>query len=80
MKQLRVRWFAVLREEAGCAEVKVETTAGTAAALYEELRQRHRFSLPADRLKVAVNGELGAWEASLPDGAEVVFIPPFAGG
>ena len=80
MKHLRVRFFAILREEAGCGETEVETAATTAAALYAELRDRHSFTLSAERLRVAVNGNLCGWQEPLPDGAEVVFIPPFAGG
>jgi molybdopterin converting factor small subunit len=44
------------------------------------LRDRHSFTLSAERLRVAVNGNLCGWQEPLPDGAEVVFIPPFAGG
>ena len=80
MKSIRVRYFAILREQRGLTDETLATAAGTAAALYEELRARHGFTLPADRLRVAVEGEFAPWETLLVEGAELVFIPPVAGG
>jgi len=79
-RRVRVLYFAMLREQAGCAEETVGTAADTAAELYDELGKRHRFALRRADLRVAVNGDLVGWEAPLGDGAEVVFLPPFAGG
>jgi molybdopterin synthase sulfur carrier subunit len=79
-KAVRVRYFAVLREQRGLDEERVATDAATAAELYEELRVRHGFTLPADRLRVAVNDEFEAWSAAVRDADSVVFIPPVAGG
>ena len=80
MKIVRVQYFAALREQAGCREETVATTAATLAALYAELQQRHGFRFPAGRLSVALNDEFSAWSTPLVDGAAVVFMPPFAGG
>jgi molybdopterin synthase sulfur carrier subunit len=80
MKSIRVRYFAILREQRGLDQETLATSAVTAAALYEELRARHGFTLPADRLRVAVDGEFAPWSAPLAEGAELVFIPPVAGG
>jgi len=80
MKQVRVQYFAVLREQAKRGEERVETNAGTPAGLYQELARRHGFTLPAAHLKVAIDDEFGAWHAPLPDNARVAFIPPLAGG
>jgi molybdopterin converting factor small subunit len=80
MKHVRVQYFAMLREQAHCHEETIGTAAGTPAALYEELRRRHGFSLAAAQLKVAVDGDFAAWDTPLANGACVVFIPPFAGG
>ena len=80
MKVVRVHYFAMLREQAQCAEETVETDAATPAALYEELRRRHGLALPATQLKVAIDDDFVAWEVPLADGARVAFIPPFAGG
>lgn len=74
-----VRYFASLRDAAGRDEEQVEAGAGL-AALYAALAERHRFTLPRERLRVAVNGEFAAWDAPLAAGDEVVFIPPVSGG
>lgn len=80
MRQLQVRYFAALREQAGVSEEQLETTAATPAELYEELRARHGMQLPAAMLRVAVNEEFVDWSRPLESGDRVVFIPPVAGG
>jgi molybdopterin synthase sulfur carrier subunit len=80
MPALTVQYFAILREQRGVAEEKLATSAATPAALYTELRARHGFTLPADRVRAAVNDEFVAATATLRDGDRVVFIPPMAGG
>jgi molybdopterin-guanine dinucleotide biosynthesis protein A len=79
-RPVRVQYFALLREQAGCSEETVESAAATPLELLEELRARHGFTLPADMLKVAVNGDFAAWDHALQPGDAVVFIPPVAGG
>ncbi|HEX5693156.1 MAG TPA: MoaD/ThiS family protein [Arenimonas sp.] len=74
-----VLYFASLRDAAGIGEEMLPTPA-TLPALYETLRQRHGFALPADRLRVAMDGEFVAWETTPRDGAEIAFIPPVSGG
>jgi molybdopterin synthase sulfur carrier subunit len=80
MKTVRLHYFALLRDQRGCSEETLATEAVEAGALYEELRQRHGFTLPADRLRVAINDEFAAWSTPLKSGDVVVFIPPVAGG
>jgi molybdopterin converting factor subunit 1 len=79
-KTVRVRYFALLREQRGLDEEEVATEASTARGLYEELRERHRFPLPADSLRVAINGDFGSWAAAVRDGDALAFMPPVAGG
>jgi molybdopterin converting factor subunit 1 len=79
-KTVSVRYFAILREQRGLDEETVTTGASTAADLYEELRASHRFTLPADRLRVAINDDFQAWGTPVRDGDALVFIPPVAGG
>ena len=76
---IRVQYFAILRERAGVAAETVETDAATAEALYRELAARHRFP-PLQSIKVAINDEFRDWHSPLADGDSVVFIPPVAGG
>ena len=77
---LHVQYFAILREQRGVNDEKLTTSAATPTALYDELRARHHFTLPADRVRAAVNDEFVASDAALRDGDRVVFIPPVAGG
>jgi molybdopterin converting factor subunit 1 len=79
-KTVRVRYFAILREQRGIDEEEVETGAATAGELYEELRKRHRLALPADRLRVAINDNFESWAAAVCDGDALAFMPPVAGG
>jgi len=78
--ELKIRYFAVMREQAGRSEETIETRAATPAALYAELAARHRFSLAREQLKVAVNSEFSDWTRPLAPGDAIVFIPPVAGG
>jgi molybdopterin synthase sulfur carrier subunit len=78
--KLRVLYFASLRDAAGVAAADVETTCNDGAALYAELRARHGFAFPRERLRIAVDGSFSAWDAPLREGSEVAFIPPVSGG
>lgn len=78
--EVRVSYYALLREEAGCTEERVVTSSATAGELYAELQERHRFSLPSERLRVAINADFADWHTRLASGDLVVFIPPVAGG
>lgn len=80
MKSARIQYYAILREQAGVSRETVQTAAADAAGLYDELRTRHGFTLARAQLRVAVNGEFADWSTDLPENAEVVFIPPVAGG
>ena len=80
MARVRLRYYALLREQAGLGEELVETSASDAAGLYEELADRHGFQLARGQLRVAINSEFSDWSRPLADGDEVVFIPPVAGG
>jgi molybdopterin-guanine dinucleotide biosynthesis protein A len=79
-KALRVQYFALLRDQAKRSDEQLESFAATPRDLYSELRQRYRFTLDADSLRVAINAEFADWAQPLKAGDEVVFIPPVAGG
>jgi sulfur-carrier protein len=80
MLNLHIQYFAILREQRGVSQEKLATTAATPGALYDELRDRHHFTLPADRIRAAVNDTFVDASCPLRDGDRVVFIPPVAGG
>jgi molybdopterin synthase sulfur carrier subunit len=80
MISIDVQYYALLREQAGTSRERVATSAATAEALYQELRARHQLTPDVSQLRVAIDGEFADWHDALHDGAEVVFIPPVAGG
>jgi molybdenum cofactor guanylyltransferase len=79
-RELRVQYFALLREQAGRRDETVTTGAPTPRELFAELSARHGFTLAPEHLKVAVNSEFSDWSRPLAAGDHVVFIPPVAGG
>jgi molybdopterin-guanine dinucleotide biosynthesis protein A len=79
-RRLTVRYFAMLREQAGRSSEQLDTRAANPGELYEELRQRRGLTLTPATLRVAINDEFGEWDAPLADGDTVVFLPPVAGG
>jgi molybdopterin synthase sulfur carrier subunit len=78
--RIRVSYFAILREERGLSEEQIATDSQTAAELYDELCERHRFSMPSSRLRVAINDAFAPWTSPIKEGDGLVFIPPVAGG
>ena len=80
MITISTQYFAILREQRGLAHEKLQTSATTPGGLYSELKEKHGFTLPVDRIRAAINGEFVASDGPLSDGDEVVFIPPVAGG
>ncbi len=81
VRQIQIRFFAILREQAGVSTLTVETAAPDAAALYAELQKRFPgLSFPASLLKVSINERYAELTTPLAAGDRVVFIPPVAGG
>jgi molybdopterin synthase sulfur carrier subunit len=80
MKSVKVRYFALLREERGLADETLDTSAYTLLDLYDELKATHGFALPASQLRVAVRDQFVSFETPLQDQDEIVFVPPVAGG
>ncbi|UXI69631.1 MoaD/ThiS family protein [Tahibacter amnicola] len=76
----RLLYFASLRDRSGCDAETVESAAADPRALFAEVASRHGWSLPMERLRVAINGAFCGWETALRDGDEIVFIPPVSGG
>lgn len=74
-----VLYFACLRDAAGVASETVEKPVSL-TNLYAELQLRHGFAMAREKLRVAVDGAFSDWNAAVPDGAEIAFIPPVSGG
>jgi molybdopterin converting factor subunit 1 len=79
--KIRVKFFAILRERAGTAEVTKELAAGTVSDLWKSLQKDYpKLDVPGIRLLYAVNQSYVTPDHQLADGDEVVFIPPVSGG
>jgi len=80
--KVRVKFFAILRERAGTAEVVKEMADGsTVADLWRELQRDYaKLDVPGIRMLYAVNQNYVGVEQALKDQDEVVFIPPVSGG
>lgn len=80
-RSIHVRFFALLREQAGCSATDLASDAATPAELYAELQQRHAgLVFPPHLLRVSINERYADMTAPLAAGDRVVFIPPVAGG
>ena len=81
---IEVLYFAWVRERIGLPREKVETQAATVRDLVAELRTREdRYEAAfADlsALRVALDQELGDFDAPLSGVREVAFFPPMTGG
>lgn len=80
MKNINVRYFALLREEAGLDQERLSVSCRTYGELYSFLKDKHKFTLPLEMIQVAVNDEFSHLNHEVSDGSNVVFIPPVAGG
>ena len=78
--KVKVQYFAILREQRGLSAETLETDAETARALYEELQNKHSFSLKPELVKASINLQFSPLETALQEGDQIVFIPPVAGG
>jgi len=80
MKTISIRYFAVLRERRGLAVEQVKTPCETVGELVESLIAEHRLGLPPALIRVAIENEFVDPADPLPQGKELVLIPPVAGG
>jgi sulfur-carrier protein len=79
-----VLYFAWVRERIGLPKEQLDTSAATVADLVEELRAREERYAAAfadlTALRVALDQELGDFDAPLAGVREVAFFPPMTGG
>ncbi|HWO42856.1 MAG TPA: molybdopterin converting factor subunit 1 [Candidatus Eisenbacteria bacterium] len=80
--KVKVKFFAILRERAGVAEITKEVEEGsTVGDLWQNLqREFPKLAVPGIRLLYAVNRNYVSPAQVLKDSDEVVFIPPVSGG
>ena len=79
-KRVLVRYFASLREKSGMESEEIVTNAMTVGELYGEVVRRHQFTVSSQTMRFAIDDQMVTSTAPLLDGAEVTFLPPFAGG
>ena len=81
-EQVRVLFFASLREEVGCGEVQVDAcdTNDLLERLALQLSPQAMLALSQDNVRIAVNQQLIEGNVALADGDEVAFLPPVTGG
>lgn len=80
MKTITVRYFAMFREHAGCAEETLTLHVVTAGDVFRETRLRHGSAEPTGHCKVAINDAMADWDSPVDDGDTVLLFPPVAGG
>lgn len=80
LRRVSVRYFALLREQAGRGSEALQTAARTPQQLYEQLQRERGLQLAPRFLRVAINDEFADWQQPLADGDTVAFLPPVAGG
>ncbi len=82
--KIKVRFFAALREAAGCEALDVSVPRGDVIDLLDALRVRLDSAafeaLRAPNVRIAVNQEFIEGRCALGDGDEVAFMPPITGG
>jgi molybdopterin converting factor small subunit len=79
-KQVEIQYFAVLKEQSGIPGETIQTSAQTLRQLYVQLKEKHKFGLPLESLRVAVDDQFRSWDDLVEDRSKVVLIPPVAGG
>jgi len=77
---IKVRYFALFREQAGCDTESVEWSGGTATELFQLVAEKHPSLQRQAAALVAINDEMSDWTSDLNEGDEVLFFPPVAGG
>jgi len=80
--KVRVKFFAILREKIGAAEITRDIEeGGTVGDLWRALQKDYpKLDVPGIRLLYAVNQNYVKPDHALKDQDEVVFVPPVSGG
>ncbi|MEX1248808.1 MAG: molybdopterin converting factor subunit 1 [Anaerolineales bacterium] len=82
MNQIKILFFATLKDRAGTTKADLEIPDGTTVAELKELLFRRFPDLPKSKanLLVAVNKEYAFDQDQIPQGAEIALFPPVSGG
>lgn len=82
MNEVKVLFFATLKERAGTNQALFELAENTTVAAFKNIVRARFPNLPEgdSSLLVAVNKEYAFDEEEIPDGAEIALFPPVSGG
>ncbi len=82
MSNVKVLFFATLRDLAGTRSAQIDVPDGTTVrGLMDRVVQQYpNLKAPIETALVAVNREYAHEDAVVPDGADVAFFPPVSGG
>jgi molybdopterin converting factor subunit 1 len=78
--EVKLRYFAALKDQAKSSQEVWVTNQATAGDLYSELKNKHHFKLNLSEIRVAINGNFASIDQPIFDSDEIVFIPPVSGG
>lgn len=78
--QVKIKYFAKLRDDSGISSEQIETNANTIEQLYQELDEKYHFSVSKKYLRAARNEDYVNFDTEIKDNDTIVFIPPVAGG
>jgi molybdopterin converting factor subunit 1 len=78
--QVKVKYFAALRDSTGVPEESIETNSKSASDLFKELNSKYNFTVDKENIKVAINESYTSLDTLLNNNDTIVFIPPVAGG
>ncbi len=80
---ITVKLFALLKDQAGRDELRIDAGPGTVSELIEAVSRKHpelSEMLSGNRILISVNREFARRDAMVKDGDEVALMPPFSGG
>lgn len=83
MIQIKVRFFANLRVKSGKSQVELSMDEGaTVSDMLGEIRQQYPMLTPhlGDKIVIAINHKVALRPDVLADNAEILLMPPIAGG
>ncbi len=80
MNEIKILYFASLREQRGLSSESIKTECRTALELWKSISLEHKLEMNLEILKVAANDEYVDFNYHLKNGDQIVFIPPVAGG
>lgn len=79
-KEIKVHYYASLREKTKKSVEILRTDARNLSHLYFELKHKYGFQFDLNNLRFAKNNQLVSAVSELEDQDDVIFIPPVSGG